>query len=261
MSRRSSLPWAIAVTVILAFLFAPVVIVVLFSFNSGQTVSPPLEGLSLEWYRSLFESDVYRQAIGHSAVAALCTVVVSSVIGTLGALGLQRTGARVRGLVGGLALLPLIIPWLFTGVALLVFFSRTGVELSMATVVVGHVVVTAPVVLLVVAARLARLDPNVAAAARDLGASAWQTFGKITLPQIAPALIGAALLSAATSIDEFVITLFTNGGVQTVPIVIYSSLRTGIDPQVNAVASIMILLTFGLTLVASRFVSTSELTR
>jgi ABC-type spermidine/putrescine transport system permease subunit II len=260
MTRRS-LPWAVVTGAILVFLFAPVALVLLFSFNSGATVSPPFEGFSLKWYTSLFSREDYRTGMEHSAAVAAFTVAISTTLGTLAALGLQRVGRRLRAAVGALMVLPLIIPWLFTGIALLVFFSRAGIELSMLTIVIGHVVVTVPLVTLIVSARLARLDPSVLEAARDLGASGAQAFRKTTLPQIAPALIGSAFLVAASSIDEFVITLFINGGVQTVPIVIYSSLRTGIGPEVNAVASLMIVITFTLTLIASRFVATNDLAR
>jgi spermidine/putrescine transport system permease protein len=156
---------------------------------------------------------------------------------------------------------PLVIPWLFIGIALLTFFSRTQVTLSMTTIVIGHVIVTLPIVILIVTSRLTNLDPNVMEAARDLGAGAFQAFRRILLPQIAPALAGAALLAIATSLDEFVITLFTNGGVQTVPIVIYGSLRRGLTPSVNAIASLTLLATITLTIVAGRFVSVRELSR
>lgn len=261
MSRRSrTVSWAL-VGLVLAFLFAPVILVVLFSFNSTPNTSLPFEGFSLHWYSTVFGEETFIVAIEHSAEAAALTVAVDVIVGTLAAIGLTRVAPRLTAALTGLFLVPLVIPLLFIGIALLTFFSRLQIELSMATIVVGHVVVTLPIVILIVASRLERLDPTVMEAARDLGASAPQTFRRILLPQVAPALVGAALLALATSLDEFVITLFTNGGVQTVPIVIYGSLRRGLNPSVNAIASLMLLMTMTLTVLAGRFVSVRELTR
>jgi spermidine/putrescine transport system permease protein len=261
MTRRARiLSWVLVVSV-LAFLFAPVVLVVLFSFNASPSTAPPFTGFSLRWYRDVLGDPVYTDAIRHSATVAALTVAITSVVGTLGALALTRVSPRVVGAVNVLLAVPLIVPWLFMGLALLVFFTKVNIQLSMETVVAGHVVVTAPITTLIVTARLARLDPAINEAARDLGASALQAFRRVLLPQILPAIIGSALLVLATSADEFIITLFINGGYQTVPVVIYTSVRTGLGPGINAIASMMLALTLTLALIASRFVSVRDTTR
>jgi spermidine/putrescine transport system permease protein len=260
-TRRARVVSWIAVIAILAFLFAPVVLVVLFSFNESASTAPPFTGFTLRWYGDVIDDAAYVQAIKNTAVVAALTVAITTVVGTLGALALVRVSPRVATAVSALLAVPLIVPWLFTGLALLVFFTRIHVELSMATVVAGHVVVTAPIAALIVTARLARLDPAVNEAARDLGANAWQAFRRVLLPQIAPAIIGSALLVTATSADEFIITLFVNGGYQTVPLVIFTSLRTGLGPEINAIASMMLAFTLVLTVIASRFVSVKDVTR
>jgi spermidine/putrescine transport system permease protein len=257
-SRRARIVSWTFVAAVLGFLFAPVVLVVLFSFNSANSTSPPFTGFTFHWYRVLFDNPAYTQAIEHSATVAAITVAVASVVGTLGALALTRVSPRIAAAVSVLLAIPLIVPWLFMGLALLVFFTRTHVQLSLTTVVAGHVVVTAPITTLIVAARLTRLDPSVNEAARDLGAGPVQAFVRVLLPQIAPAIIGSALLVLATSADEFIITLFVNGGYQTVPLVIYTSLRTGVGPYINALASLMLGITLMLALVASRFVSVRD---
>lgn len=259
--RRARIVSWLVVAAVLLFLFAPVALVVLFSFNAGGTTGPPFEGVTLRWYGEVLRDPEYVQGIRNSAIVAAATVVATTILGTLAALGLKRISSRFAAVVGALLAVPLIVPWLFMGLALLVFFSRTQVELSQLTVIVGHVVVTLPVVTLIIAARLARIDPAITEAARDLGASGPRAFRSVLLPQLAPALIGAALLALAMSIDELVITLFVNGGAYTVPVVIYGNLRTGLDASINAIASMLILLTFVLTILAGRLASTRAIVR
>jgi spermidine/putrescine transport system permease protein len=249
-----SVSWAIVGGVVL-FLFAPVVLVVLFSFNSAPSTSFPLKGLSTRWYDNVFSNQLYSDAFEHTLVVAGLVVVVTCAVGLLTAMALTRLPPRLVAGFNMLLAVPIVIPWLFTGIALLSFFSRTHIHLSMLTVLIGHVVVTLPIVTVILSGRLARLDRAVIEAARDLGATSWQAFCKILLPQIAPTIVGAGLLAMAISVDAFIITLFVNGGYQTVPVVIFSSLRFGLDPSVNAIASLLILMTFGLTVLAGRFVA------
>jgi spermidine/putrescine transport system permease protein len=148
-----------------------------------------------------------------------------------------------------------MVPGLILGVALLVFFSKIEMRLSMTTVVIGHVLVTLPLMILILSARMERLDPALIEAARDLGAGSWTAFRRILLPMIAPALIAGGLLVIAFSLDEFIITLFTNGGTTTVPVLIFALLRRGLDPSVNAIATLLLLGTTILGVIAARIVS------
>jgi ABC-type spermidine/putrescine transport system permease subunit II len=252
--------WAVA-SAILVFLFAPVVLVVLFSFNAGTSTSPPLEGLSLRWYDQLLSDAEFLSAMYNSAVVAIATVVFVLVVGTAAAFAVNRRPGRFTSAVSTLIVTPLVVPGLFLGVALLSFITRVGIEASLVTVFIGHALVTLPIVYLVLSARLSGIDRAVIEAARDLGASASQAFMKVMLPALAPALIGAALLVAAWSFDEFIITLFTNGGDTTVPVLIYSRLRRGLDPSTNAIASIVVVITVVAAAIAGRLISSKDLVR
>lgn len=248
------LSWAI-VALVLAFVFAPVLLVVLFSFNSAPSSTLPIEGLTLDWYRKVFENPLYVEALQNSAVAAVLTALVSTVVGATAAVALARHRSRALDALSAVLMMPLMLPGLFIGVALLSFTSRIHLDLSLLTVVIGHVIVTVPLVVLIVNARMMQLDWSVVEAARDLGASSWTAFRRVILPQVAPALVGAALLALAWSADELIITLFTNGGDTTVPVLILGLTRRGLDPSINAVASLILLSTVVSSIVAARFIS------
>lgn len=255
MTRRRTIgPW-IFVSVLLLFIFAPVVLVVLFSFNSAPSSSLPIEGLTFKWYEKVFDDPLYVEALQNSLIAAVWTAVISTVIGTAAAVALSRHRSRMLDTVSAAIMTPLMLPGLFIGVALLSFASRIHLELSLVTVIIGHVIVTVPLVVVIVNARLMQLDWSVVEAARDLGATGPTAFRRVILPQVLPALIGAALLALAWSADELIITLFTNGGDTTVPVLIMGLTRQGLDPSINAVASLILASTVISSVIAARFIS------
>jgi spermidine/putrescine transport system permease protein len=258
MTRRAQTASWLFVAAMMIFLFAPVLVVVAFSFNSTPSTSLPLEGLSLRWYEQVFDDPLYVEALVNSALAAIGTAVTSVVIGTAAAIGLARRRSRVTGALSAVILAPLMLPGLFIGVALLSFASRVGFDLSLLTVIAGHVVITLPLVVLIVSARLAQLDWEVVEAARDLGASGPAAFRRVVLPAILPAVIGAGLMALAWSADELIITLFTNGGDTTVPVLVLGLARRELDPSINAVASLILASTVIATVVAMRFVSPKD---
>lgn len=260
MRRRPILSWLFVVA-LLTFLFAPVVCVVLFSFNASPAASLPLKGLTLDWYREIFSDADYSQALRNSVQVALITAAFSVVAGTAAALALIRLPRRVTSVLAGVFVVPMIVPALFIAVALLSFFTRIGFELSIRAVIVGHILVTLPLVIALIGARLQNLDLSMLEAARDLGASGPQAFVKVLLPLIAPAIVSAALLSVATSADEFIISLFVNGGDQTVPVVIFGGLRTGVTPAINALASTILAATVLATVLAGKLVSLRDVAR
>lgn len=259
MSRRArTISWLL-VGVLLVFMFAPVVVVVLFSFNSAPSTSLPLQGLSLRWYEQVFNEPLYVEALKNSAIAAIGTSLVSVMLGTAAAIGIARRRSRLVDALSMAILSPQLIPGLFIGVALLSFASRVHLELSLMTVIIGDVIVTLPLVVLIVNARLLRMDWSVVEAARDLGASGFTAFRRIVLPAILPAVFGAALMALAWSADELIITLFVNGGNTTVPVLIMSEARRELDPSVNAIASIILATTIVTSVIAMRFVSPKEI--
>jgi spermidine/putrescine transport system permease protein len=222
------------------FLFSPIFFVVLFSFNKTAGLTFPFHGFSLRWYRAVFSSPTYRDAIVASLQVAVITVVVVVIVGTLAGLALTRYAFRGSGAVRGLLLFPATLPGLFIGIALLSFFVQTQVTLSLWTVTLGHLVYVLPYFFLVVATRLQRFDYLLEEQARDLGAGPWTTFRRVTLPLIAPSLIAGALVVFSLSWDEVFITFFTIGAQNTLPLVIYSTVKQSVDPSVNAISTLLL---------------------
>jgi len=236
------------------FLFAPLLVVVLFSFNSVGSLSLPFRGFSLRWYEQIFESEEFRSSIRSSAVVATATAVTTLVLGTLAAYALSKARSRWRAPLALLLFLPLTLPGLFIGLALLVLFGRVDVSLSLTTVTIAHLVYVMPYFLLIALAALQRLDPALEEAGADLGANGWLVFTRVTLPQVWPVLMGATFLGFALSFDEFVITFFVIGPQSTLPLFIFSSLRRTVDPSINAISTLLLLIS--LVLFAGSFVLT-----
>ncbi len=238
------------VALYLAFLFGPLVVIALFSFHSSPALSLPFRGFSLRWYEEVLSSGDFRTALTNSAKVAIATTALTSGVGTLAALAFIRLGRRGRGALSVLSFLPIALPGLFIGLSLLTFFSIVGKQLSLSTVVIAHVVYTLPYYVLVARARVERFDPALEEAARDLGAGPIQAFRLVVLPLIAPALIGAAVLSFALSFDEFIITFLVIGSDPTLPVLIWSALRRSISPSVNAVSTLLLLISLACLLIA-----------
>jgi spermidine/putrescine transport system permease protein len=231
---------------VLGFLFLPIFFVVLFSFDARGIGTFPIEHFSTRWYGAFFDDPTMTDAALNSVEVAFATAIISSVLGTLAAFAFARYRVRFAGVFATAFVMPLVIPALLVGIALLSFFSKADIQLSLLTVIVGHVLITLPFVLLVVGARLANFDRSVEEAASTLGASPLQRFRYVTFPLIRPSLLGAALLVVAVSLDEFVITFFTIGGHATLPIVIWGQMRAGVSPLVNVVSTLMLAATVAL---------------
>lgn len=243
----------------LLFLFVPLFVVIAFSFNDGGSVTLPFRGVTLEWYRDVVSSPEFREAVANSATVAGVTALSTLVVGTLAAYGITRARSRLRPVVAVLLFLPLTLPGLFLGLSLLVVFARAEVSLSLTTVAIAHLVYVLPYYLLIAVAALQRLDPALEEVGADLGGGAWLVFRRVTLPQIWPILLAAALLAFLLSFDEFIITFFVIGPQSTLPLFIFSSLRRTVDPTINAISSLLLLVTilvfavsFALTLRSAR---------
>ncbi len=227
----------------LVFLWAPLLLVALFSFHSTGSLTFPFEGFSTRWYDEVFSNEVISTAAKNSLIVATSTALITVLLGTLAAYGLTRTSSRMRGPLSLLFFLPITLPGLFIGIALLVSFSRVEWSLSLVTVTIAHLVYVFPFFFLVARAALERLDPALEETAADLGAGRWTVFRRVTLPQVWPVLVGAAGLAFALSFDEFVITFFVIGPDSTLPLYIWSSLRRTIDPSVNAISTLLLAFT------------------
>lgn len=244
-----------------AFIYLPIVLVVVFSFNANPVNMMIWDGFTLDWYRVIFglptsiqESSTYIDstpqlyaAVRTSFIVAFSTTAISTVFGTALALAVARYRFRLAALYRALLLVPMIMPDIVLGIALLIFFISIGMNLSVLTIIIGQSTFLISYVFVIVSARLAQLDGSIEEASADLGASPAQTFRKITLPTIAPGVLGGALLAFIISMDDLVITYFIAGtGNTTLPIHIWGMLRRGIKPEINAIATLMLLFTIAI---------------
>jgi spermidine/putrescine transport system permease protein len=229
------------VAVVLVWLFAPIAVVVLFSFSTTPRMILPFEGFTFDWYAEAFSNPLLERAIVNSVILAVVTAIVATFLGVTFALGLVHLRRRPRGVLITASLLPAAVPLLVVGMSLAVLFRTVGQSPSLINAAIGHVLIALPFVVLTMNARLETFDFSTLDAARDLGASPWQTFRDVTLPLIRPSVIGAALLAAALSLDEFVVTFLNVGTSMTVPVYIWSLVRKGIDPSLNALATVTLI--------------------
>lgn len=245
--------WAAALAVY-AFLYLPLLIVVLYSFNDSR-LNAEWVGFTLHWYSELINDTDMLIAARNSLLIAMTASLAATVLGTLAGLAIHRYKLRILPV---LAITPVAMPEILLGVSLLLFFNLVfrpwlGLELGMWSVIVAHITFCIGFVAIVVRVSLLGMDESIFEAARDLGATPWQTFRLVTFPLILPAVMAGALMSFALSLDDFVITFFTAGvGVATLPLEIYSMIKIAVTPEVNAVSTLMMLLTLGMIVLASR---------
>ena len=231
------------------FMFLPVAVVVLLSFNASQFGSFPMTGLSFRWFVELAQNEAILRAFRVSIVLGLMTAIISTTIGVLASLALVRYRVPGANLISTALIAPILVPEVVLAVALLLFLNFLSVNKSFALLLFGHVIFTLPFVILVVQARLVGIKRDVEEAALSLGASPIQTFFAITLPLMMPAVLAGALFAFTISFDDITGTLFWKpGGVETVPTQIFAMLRNSISPEINALGTVMILLTVGLPL-------------
>jgi len=245
---------AVAVTALFfAWLYLPILAVVLFSFNDKKSLSV-FSGFSGRWYDAFFHDSALLKSLVASIEIASISAAGSLVLGTMLALGLERVRTRRGRVVGAITLLPLVTPEIVTGVAALLFFTGLGLKLSLTTVVLAEITFSIAYVTVIVRGRLSNISPEVEEAARDLGCTPWQSLRLVTLPSLVPALLASGLLVFALVFDDFVLAFFTTGvDPQPLPVRIYSSIRFGISPAINAVGTLMLLVS-GLLIVAALLV-------
>ncbi len=218
-------PGGLYFMLLVLFLYLPILVLIVFSFNDSTLMILPLKGFTLQWYKEMFEAKELLKAVRNSLVLGLVASAVSTTLGTMAAIALMRFHFPGRGLFLAVASMPMVIPYVVLGVALLIMFGSLGVPLSLWTVGVGHVIIDVPYVILIVAARLAGFPPSLEEAAMDLGATYWGTLRRVTIPICAPAILSGFLSSFTTSFDEFAVSFFLTGTDATLPIYLYSQLR------------------------------------
>ncbi|HBK75021.1 MAG TPA: ABC transporter permease [Gammaproteobacteria bacterium] len=230
----------IAAASALGFLYGPIITLMIFSFNDNPITRLPLTGWTLDWYyKALTNSDLLA-ALWNSVIVAVAAVMICLVIGIPTAFALDRFNFRGKTLFRRLVILPIALPGIITGVSILAFFSMAGVKLSLLTVIIGHGTALTAIVVTNVFARLQRFDRRIEEASADIGARPWQTFVYITLPNIRSAIIGSALIAFTLSFDEIPVTYFLTGRDNTLPMYIWSVIRRGITPEINAIGTIIV---------------------
>ena len=238
-----------------SFIYLPLLTVIFLSFNSNPINMMVWDGFTFDWYKSIFgystkldEDAIYLEStdqllssLKNSLIVSTTTTTISTFIGTMTALALARFRFKLKSFYRALIFLPMLIPDIVLGIALLIFFVTIGIKLSLLSIIIGHCTFLSSYVFIVVSARLAGMNETLEEASFDLGANRLTTFKKITLPLIYPGIIGGALLAFIISLDDLVITYFISGvGSTTLPVFIYGIMRRGIKPEINAIATLMI---------------------
>ena len=250
--NRGGYGLSVASALVYFFLYAPIAVLVIFSFNRSR-LSARWLGFTTEWYGALWRNEQIFQSLLNSLIVALAVTLVCVVAGTLAALVSARTRWRGRAWLDGVVYLPLVIPEIVIAVAMVVFFSLVHLNLSIWTIIIAHITFCISYVIIVVGARLGGPDPSLQEAALDLGANEWTAFRRVTLPLAAPGILSAALLVFTTSFDDYLITSFVSGvSSTTLPLEIYSQLKRGITPEINAISSAILLATIPLVFIAQR---------
>jgi spermidine/putrescine transport system permease protein len=223
--------------ILVGYLYLPVIVLLVFAFQGSGRLSLPFTGPSLRWFQFVLGEESFRSALSSSFKVGITSSIAAMLVGTLTGLAFTRYKLRMQRPLEGMSMAPIALPGLFIGLALLAYFGRLGMTLSLVTVFLAHVLYVLPYVLIVMRSRLDRFDVAIEEAARDLGASAWQTFWKVTFPLTWTTILAGGILAFALSFDEFLITLFVIGSESTLPIMMWSRMRRRIDPSINAVAT------------------------
>lgn len=238
---------------LLALLYLPILILFVFSLNAGTTLTFPFKGFTLDWYERILTTAGLLDAVQTSVLVAISSSTVATVLGTMVGILLSRFEFRGKGLLTGIAIMPLIVPYVVLGVALLILFSALDVPLSIVTVTIGHAIVALPYTTLIVLARLIGAEPQLEEAAMDLGATYPSTLRRVVIPMAMPAIISAWITAFTVSFDEFAIALFLAGADRTFPIFLFGQLRAANTlPVMIATAVLLMIGTLTLILVADR---------
>jgi len=236
--------WTIAFFI---FLYLPIVVLIFYSFNANRMVMN-WGGFGFDWYLKAFQNDDIQKAVWNSLIVATVATIFATAIATIGALVLAR-GGNFRGKTAsiGLITLPLMVPEIVTAVAVLIFFSAIGMNWGLGNVIIAHTTFCIPFAFMPIRARLEGMDTSLEQAARDLYASEWETFRFVTMPLMMPGIVAGAMLAFVISMDDFIITLMVGGaGSTTLPVYIYSMIRRGLTPEINAVSTVLLLVSIAI---------------
>jgi spermidine/putrescine transport system permease protein len=256
--RKPSLPLWLVSGLLYLFLYAPIVVVIVYSFNASR-YGGPWRGFTTDWYPAILQNADKLDAAKNTLVLGVVSTLIATVLGTLLGLGLSRYRFPGKKAFSFLMYIPVVIPDIVMAVAMLMFYAfvrdRLGIfQLGMTTMILSHVTFQIPFVAIVVRSRFVGMDPAIEEAAHDLGATSWQTFRHVTLPLVLPAVVAGGMLAFTLSLDDFVVSFFTTGpGSTTLPILIYSSVKRGITPDINALSTLIVLVSIVATLAGLLF--------
>lgn len=234
------------------FLYAPIMVLFLFSFEQGTFSTLPWEGFTLKWYGELLADDSVVSSMMNSLYVGSVVTVVATTLGTLGAIALVRYDFKLKKGYRALVIAPMTIPGLILGVALLMWFNLIGFTTNLKTVMIGQLVFVTPFVLITVSSRLQGFDTSLEEAARDLGASRFQVYRRVTLPLLMPGIVSGALFAFTLSFDDFLIAFFTSGVENTLPIYIWSKIQHGTSPVINAISTVVLVFSILLVVISER---------
>lgn len=229
------------------FLFLPIIVIVVNSFNA-TTTKPYLswKGFTFEWYGKLFENTALLTSFGTTLTIAVVSMMISVAVGTIAAVGMYKYKFKGKNIIDGLLYIPVVIPEIVLGISLLTLFAKTSIPRGMITLILAHATFSIPFVVFNVRARLSDYDNSIEEASMDLGANRIKTFLFITLPVLAPGIGGGALMAFTLSIDDVIISYFTNGQVKTYPLKVMDSIKSGVAPDVNALSTLILVFTIAL---------------
>lgn len=234
---------------VFAFMYAPILVLMVFSFNESKTRGN-WTGFSLRWYQELFQNRHILEALRNTLVIAIIATVIATIVGTLASVGFMEFSRKKRKILLSINQIPVINPDIVTAVGLMVLFTFLNIEFGLVTMIIAHVVFTIPYVILSILPKLRMMDRNLSEAAMDLGATPMQTLFKAIIPEIKQGIISGAMMAFTMSIDDFVISFFTKGqGLDTISTTVYSMARRGIDPSINALSTLMFVVTLGLLII------------
>ncbi|HEY5752889.1 MAG TPA: ABC transporter permease [Chthoniobacterales bacterium] len=255
MRQSRTTKWILGFYTLGVFLFMhiPLAVIVLFSFSDKRVLALPIRGWTLDWYRQMLEDERLYTGLFNSLKVASTATLLATFLGTLGAFAVMRWKFFGRNVFRSAVVIPILLPGIVTGVAMLSFFGTAGIPLGLATVIIGHATFGFPVVFNMVNARLARLPRSLEEASADLGATPAQTFRRVIFPSIRSAIIAGALLAFTLSFDEIVVTIFLTGKDNTLPMEIYSRLRFGMTPEINAAVTAILTASAVLVLLSTWF--------
>ncbi len=234
----------LCIFLVFSFLFLPIVVIILFSFNTSS-LNIVFEGFTFDWYKELFNNKTLLEALYNTLIVAFVSTIISTIIGTISAYALKKYNFPFKNIILELLYIPIVIPEIVLGISLLAIYTLFKLELGLFTLILAHICFSIPFVIINVRSVLDNMDPNIEKAASDLGASKLKTFFYVVIPTILPGILSGAQLALTLSLDDVVISYFTAGpGSNTLPLHVYSIIKTGVTPDVNALITIMLLFVF-----------------